>query len=298
MIFLHKIFITIIYLSGLPPGTLPAAKAYWRRTNYLAPYKIWEQINYAENTETRKSPGGYGKKSSPPLKRWNPWNRYCTVEENLQNGVLMKKIRVGLWIHLPSTVWPDNENDPPNKKGKGSKFKNNFILPIKCSANRFTIYICVCSDILYYPHRRRIQTEEKAKVVAVVCGTALVKFRAALAIFHHDDLKKSMNRITGTWRNGCFEKMDEHPVHTIPNHSPTKIDVLPKTFVQVIFAAKWLVRHSSMSPQPTATTFAFSSVFFLLLWLWMSPKSRVSCSKSYLEWYWRRWWGGGGDGIN
>ena len=29
--------------------------------------------------------------------------------------------------------------------------------------------------------------------------------------------------------NGCFgKKMDDHPVNTIPNHHPTKMDVLPK----------------------------------------------------------------------
>ena len=33
-----------------------------------------------------------------------------------------------------------------------------------------------------------------------------------------------------------------------PNHHPTKMDVLPKTFVQIILAAKWLVRLSSTSP--------------------------------------------------
>ena len=42
--------------------------------------------------------------------------------------------------------------------------------------------------------------------------------------------------------------MDDHLVHTIPNHHPTKMDVLPKTFVQIILAAKWLVRHSSIRP--------------------------------------------------
>ena len=54
-------------------------------------------------------------------------------------------------------------------------------------------------------------------------------------------------RITATWRNGCFEKMAVHSVHTIPNHRPTKMDVLPKTFVQIILAAKWFARHSRMS---------------------------------------------------
>ena len=30
----------------------------------------------------------------------------------------------------------------------------------------------------------------------------------------------------------------DHPVHTIPNHHPAKIDVLPKTLVQIILAVK------------------------------------------------------------
>ena len=52
-----------------------------------------------------------------------------------------------------------------------------------------------------------------------------------------------------TWRNGCLGQMDDPPVHTIQNHHPTKMDVLPKTLVQIILAAKWLVQHSSMSPK-------------------------------------------------
>ena len=34
------------------------------------------------------------------------------------------------------------------------------------------------------------------------------------------------------------------------------MDVLPKKFLQIILAAKWLVRHSSTSPKPEVTTFA------------------------------------------
>ena len=34
-------------------------------------------------------------------------------------------------------------------------------------------------------------------------------------------------------------------VYTTPNHHPPKWDVLPKTFLQIILANKWLVRHSS-----------------------------------------------------
>ena len=66
---------------------------------------------------------------------------------------------------------------------------------------------------------------------------------AAIAIFHQADLKKRMNRRTATWRNGCFKRMFDHPVRTIPNHHPTKKDVLPKFVVQIILAAKWLVWH-------------------------------------------------------
>ena len=46
-----------------------------------------------------------------------------------------------------------------------------------------------------------------------------------------------------------MKKMDEHPVHTTPNHHPSKLDVLTK---------------SLYIPHPAATTFAFSSVLVLL----------------------------------
>ena len=44
-------------------------------------------------------------------------------------------------------------------------------------------------------------------------------------------------------------KMDDLPVNTTPNHHPHKMDVLPKTFLQIILAANWLVRHSIPSPK-------------------------------------------------
>ena len=69
-------------------------------------------------------------------------------------------------------------------------------------------------------HRRMINTEEKAKVVAAAWGMELIQFLAALAILNQDDLKKRMNRTTATWQNGCFEKMDDHPVYTSPNCAP------------------------------------------------------------------------------
>ena len=53
-------------------------------------------------------------------------------------------------------------------------------------------------------------------------------------------MKKRVNRRMATWRNGCFEKIDDHPVHTIPNHHLTKMNVFPITFVLLILAAKRL----------------------------------------------------------
>ena len=46
---------------------------------------------------------------------------------------------------------------------------------------------------MYRAHRRRIKTEEKAKVVTSVWGTACIKFLGALAIWHQDDFKKRAN---------------------------------------------------------------------------------------------------------
>ena len=38
--------------------------------------------------------------------------------------------------------------------------------------------------LLYFEHRRRIQTEETAKAVSAVWGTEVIQFLAELAIFH------------------------------------------------------------------------------------------------------------------
>ena len=65
------------------------------------------------------------------------------------------------------------------------------------------------------------------------------------------------------WQNGCFRKMDDHLVHATPNNRPPKLDNLPKTFLQIILAAKQLVRHSSTSPKqqrgPLPTPLSVSS---------------------------------------
>ena len=77
-----------------------------------------------------------------------------------------------------------------------------------------------------YHHRKRINTEEKAKVVAAAWGTDLLQFLAALAFLHLDDLKKD-----SSW---C------------------KIDSAARHYINSVH-------------QPAATTFVFSFVCILLL---------------------------------
>ena len=55
--------------------------------------------------------------------------------------------------------------------------------------------------------RRKIQTEEKAKVVSAVWGTELIQFLATLAILYQDDLKKDMNLSYSLYRPGAI-----HPI--------------------------------------------------------------------------------------
>ena len=62
-----------------------------------------------------------------------------------------------------------------------------------------------------------------------------------------------------------------HQTTTLPNW------VFLKKILQIILAAKWLVRHSSQSLKETATTFAFPSVWFLF-YMRHIPKENWSCS--------------------
>ena len=62
-------------------------------------------------------------------------------------------------------------------------------------------------------------------------------------------MKKWINIKMDTWQNGGLRKMDNLPVHNTPNPHPPKMDVLPKAFLQIILAAKWLVQHSSTFPK-------------------------------------------------
>ena len=80
----------------------------------------------------------------------------------------------------------------------------------------------LCLVVLDVYSRRGIKTEEKAKVDAAVWGTKFIQFLTALVIFNQDDLNKRLNRLTGTWRNGCFEKW------MIIRFTPYQTTTLPK----------------------------------------------------------------------
>ena len=64
-------------------------------------------------------------------------------------------------------------------------------------------------------------------------------------------------------------QIDDHPVHSTPNHHPPKMEILHKKFLQIILSAKWLVQHSSMSPNqqrrplPSLPSDSFSMVLVL-----------------------------------
>ena len=63
---------------------------------------------------------------------------------------------------------------------------------------------------------------------------------------------------------------------TIPNHHPTKIDDLPKTVVQIILTAKWVI----------VTTFAFSSVCILLLQYGTLIQKICACTRTRVWFGW------------
>ena len=89
-------------------------------------------------------------------------------------------------------------------------------------------------------HRRRINTEEKAKVLATAWGTELIPFLATLTFFHQDDLKKRITLLGGM--DGLKKWVIIWFTPPIPKHMFS-----PKTFLQIILAATWLVQHSRMS---------------------------------------------------
>ena len=97
---------------------------------------------------------------------------------------------------------------------------------------------------------------------------------------HQDDLKQGINRRTDAWQYGGLRKMDDHLVHTTPNHHPPKMDVLPKTFLQIILAANWLVQHSILSPKQQRRPLPSLHLFLLLCT--RDNQTKPTCSIGWL----------------
>ena len=74
-------------------------------------------------------------------------------------------------------------------------------------------------------------------------------------------MKKRMHRRMDAWQNGSSEKWMINLVHTTPNHHPPKMDILQKTFLQIILAVKWIVR-----PPNSSDDLCLFFCLFLLLW--------------------------------
>ena len=124
-------------------------------------------------------------------------------------------------------------------------------------------------------HRRRIKTEEKAKVVAALWGTELIQILAYLAIFlpewfeEKDEHKNNGNLMEWMlWKNGWSSGSPPYQTTTLP-----KLMISQKLLF--ILAAKWVI----------VTTFAFSSVCILLLQYGTLIQKICACTRT------RAWFG-------
>ena len=68
-----------------------------------------------------------------------------------------------------------------------------------------------------------------------------------------------------TMPNGCFGKIDYHPVHTTTNQNPPKMDVVTETFLGILLVAMWIVRHFAR-PSDSSDDLCFLFCLLLLLY--------------------------------
>ena len=95
-------------------------------------------------------------------------------------------------------------------------------------------------------HRRRRNRQKRRQRSSLLLGGRNSQIK------HQDNFKKRINSRTDPWQNWCFRKMNDHLVHTTPNHHPPKWIVLPETFLPINLAAKWLVRLSRTVRPPNS----------------------------------------------
>ena len=114
------------------------------------------------------------------------------------------------WLREPSDFWPaqilatllEKQSKFPRYKMKCTgKRDTTWTIPRSITISPLHFMLNRGKSITFklltgWDSGRSNQTEEKANFFAAACGVELIKYLAALAILHQDDLKKRMNRIT------------------------------------------------------------------------------------------------------
>ena len=96
---------------------------------------------------------------------------------------------------------------------------NLFYLTIYLTTARYSYSLCIFYVTIIeegYRQKRRQRSQ------LLFGGQNCLNF-CRCTFFNQDDVKKRIYRIMATWRNGCFGKVDDYSVYTIPNHNPTKM---------------------------------------------------------------------------
>ena len=117
------------------------------------------------------------------------------------------------------------------------------------------------------PKKKDTDRRRRQRSSLLFGGTDMIQFLVALAILHQDDLKKGLNSSYSSYRPGVI-----HPIFISSWCNSSYSSNLPGAFhliLQIVLvqnsycstAKKWI----DSVPQAAATTFAFSSVFIILL---------------------------------
>ena len=144
----------------------------------------------------------------------------------------------------------------------------------------------VCIEYFRDPcsHRRRIKTEEKAKVVVSVWVSEFIKFLAALAVLHKDDSKNRMN----CTRMICFVlgKIDRAARNLI--NLPPKQQRRPSPFLLYYYLSFFYALKPQPQPQPQQVSLTFLwlrhfnlrmyTVQYILMLKWCIPHSLFECA--------------------
>ena len=121
-------------------------------------------------------------------------------------------------------------------------FQNDDILPCFLSPSFFYVQmVCIIED-------RREGKGRRCRLVGPNSFSSMPHYRFSARLIWRNELTENLtlcpNKCFGKWMICQFTRVTQHQTTTLP-----KWDALPKTFLQIILAAKWLVGHSSTSPK-------------------------------------------------